>query len=151
MNIYHTIIPVGATILNVFVMYFAYNMYVKRKTFSFPQTGFLYNLSYHEWYIDKFYSAAIVKPVLALSKASSWFDKNVIDGFINLLKNIVITLAKITAWIDKYIIDGLLHLLTAIVQQIGNFARNFQSGKIQYYLFSMLAIILAIFLFKTLF
>lgn len=147
LDIYHTIIPVGATIVNIFVMYFAYNMYVKRKTFAFPQTGFLYKLSYHEWYIDKFYDAAIVKPVLALSKTSSWFDKNVIDGFINLLKNVVLMLSKIAAFTDKYIIDGLLHLLTAIVQQIGNFARNFQSGKIQYYLFSMLVIVLALFIY----
>ena len=147
LDIYHTIIPVGATILNVFVMYFAYNMYVKRKTFAFPQTGFLYNLSYHEWYIDKFYNTVIVKPIMALSKTASWFDKYVIDGFINLLKNTVLILSKIAAFIDKYIIDGLLHLLTAIVQQIGNFARNFQSGKIQYYLFSMLVIVLALFIY----
>ncbi len=147
LDIYHTIIPVSATILNVFVMYFAYSMYVKRKTFAFPQTGFLYHLSYHEWYIDKLYNAAIVKPIMALSKASSWFDRYVIDGFINLLKNLVLILSKIAAFIDKYIIDGLLHLLTAIVQQIGNFARNFQSGKIQYYLFSMLVIVLALFIY----
>jgi NADH-quinone oxidoreductase subunit L len=146
-DIYHTIIPVGANILNVFVIYFAYNMYVKRKTFAFPQTGFLYRFSYNQWYIDKFYHKAIVKPVLALTRSASWFDKRVIDGFISLLKNIVLILAKITAWVDKYIIDGLLHLLTAIVQQIGNFARNFQSGKIQYYLFSMLAIVLAVFIY----
>lgn len=149
-DIYHTIIPVGANVVNIFVMYFAYSMYVKRKTFEFPQTGWLYKLSYHEWYFDKFYGKAIVKPVLALTKAASWFDKKVIDGLINLLKNIVLILAKIAAWIDKYIIDGLLHLLTAIVQQIGNFARNFQSGKIQYYLFSMLAIVLVLFIYYLL-
>jgi len=147
LDIYHTIIPVGATIVNIFVMYFAYNMYAKRKTFEFPQKGFLYNLSYNEWYIDKFYNAAIVKSVLGLANTVSWVDRNVIDGFIHLLRNVVIVISKLTAWIDKYIIDGLLHLLTAIVQQIGNFARNFQSGKIQYYLFSMLVIVLALFIY----
>jgi len=148
-DIYHTIIPIGANILNIFVLYAAYYIYVKRNSFVFDQKGFLFRLSYHEWYIDKIYGAVIVKPVLALSKGVSWFDKYIIDGLINLLKNIVLILSKITAWTDKYIIDGLLHLLTGIVQQIGNFARNFQSGKIQYYLFSMLAIILALFILKT--
>jgi len=147
LDIYHTIIPVGATIVNIFVMYFAYNMYVKRKTFAFPQHGFLYKLSHREWYIDDIYNAAIIKPVLALTNIAKWFDKHVIDGIIHLLKNIVIALSKVTAWIDKYIIDGILHLLAAVVQQIGNFVRNFQSGKIQYYLFSMLAIILAMFIY----
>jgi NADH-quinone oxidoreductase subunit L len=147
-DIYHTIIPAGANILIVVVMYVVYTIYVKRNTWSFPQTGFLFRLSYHEWYFDKIYNRVIVKPILALSRSSSWFDKYIIDGFIHLLKNVVIGLAKITAWIDKYIIDGLLHLLATLVQQIGNFARSFQSGKIQYYLFSMLAIILALFILK---
>lgn len=145
-NIYHTIIPAGVNILNVVIIYMAYAIYVKRNSWSFPQTGFLFRLSYHEWYIDKIYLQVIVKPILALSRGASWFDKNIIDGFINLLKNAVLLLSKLSAWIDKYIIDGLLHLLTSIVLGIGNFARNFQSGKIQYYLFSMLAIILALFI-----
>ncbi len=151
LNIYHSIIPIGANILNILVLYAAYAIYVKRNTFTFDQKSFLFRLSYHEWYIDKFYSAAIVKPVLALSRGISWFDKNIIDGFINLLKNVVLILSTITAWMDKYIIDGFLHLLTTIVQQSGNFARSFQSGKVQYYLFSMLAIILALFILKTIF
>jgi len=149
LDIYHTIIPIGANILNILVIYVAYAIYVKRNTFAFDQKGFLFRLSYHEWYIDKIYHIAIVKPILSLSRGVSWFDKNIIDGFINLLKNVVLIISNITAWMDKYIIDGILHLLTAIVQQIGNFARNFQSGKIQYYLFSMLAIILALFILKT--
>ena len=128
------------------VIYFAYAVYVKRNSYTFPQTGLLFKLSYHEWYIDKIYNSIIVQPVLAISRSASWFDRNIIDGFINLLKNTVLILSKITAWIDKYIIDGLLHLLTSITLGIGNFARNFQSGKIQYYLFSMLAIILAVFI-----
>jgi len=150
-DIYHTIVPIGVNILNVFVIYAAYAIYVKRNTYSFPQTGFLFRLSYHEWYIDKTYNSIIVKPILALSKSASWFDRHIIDGFINLLKSTVITLSKITAWTDRNIIDGFLHLLVTIVQGIGNFARNFQSGKIQYYLFSMLAIILALVILKTVF
>ncbi len=145
-NIYHSIIPIGANILNIFVIYWAYDIYYKRNTFSFPQTTFWFRLSYHEWYFDQFYNKAIVKPVLALTRCASWTDKYIIDGFIHLLKNIVLGLSKLSAWTDKNIIDGFLHLLVSIVQGIGNFARNFQSGKIQYYLFSMLAILLALFI-----
>jgi NADH-quinone oxidoreductase subunit L len=59
-------------------------------------------------------------------------------------------LAKLAAWTDQYIIDGFLYLVTAIVNAIGNFARRFQGGKVQYYLYSMLVAILVIFLLKTL-
>lgn len=88
---------------------------------------------------------------MALSGASRWFDRNIIDGFIHLLQRVGIGLSLIAKWTDKYIVDGLLHLLANIVLGIGNFARSFQSGKIQYYLFSMLAVILALFIFKLLF
>jgi len=87
---------------------------------------------------------------MALSKTARWIDINIIDGFIHLLTNISLVAAKIAEWTDRYIIDGLLHLITSIVMAIGNFARRFQNGKVQYYLFSMLAVILAIFIIKTL-
>ena len=145
-NIYHSIIPIGANILNVLVIYAAYDIYYRRNTFSFGQKGFLFRLSYHEWYFDKLYNKIIVQPILALTRFASWFDKHVIDGFIHLLETIVLSLSKLSAWTDKYIIDGFLHLLVSIVRGIGNVARNFQSGKIQYYLFSMLAILLALFI-----
>jgi len=75
LDIYHTIILVGVNILNVLVIYMAYAVYVKRNSWSFPQTGFLFRLSYHEWYIDKIYMQIIVKSILALSRGASWFEK----------------------------------------------------------------------------
>ena len=149
-NIYHTIVPVGINILSLFIMYWAYSVYVMQKALPLPESGWLFRLSYHEWYIDKIYNKIIVEPVLALGKLARWFDINIIDGFIHLLQRIGIACAKITDWTDRNIIDGLLHLIAAIVLGIGNFARSFQGGKVQYYLFSMLAILLAIFLFKIL-
>jgi NADH-quinone oxidoreductase subunit L len=147
-NLYHVVIPALVVILSVVVMYGAYMAYVKRNSWSFPQTGLLYRLSSHEWYIDKFYNRVIVRFVMWLSNALYWFDKNIIDGFVNLLEKIGTILAGIAAWCDKYVVDGLLHFIAGIVQAIGNFARRFQSGKIQYYLFSMLLVLIAVFIFK---
>nr|WP_067059865.1 NADH-quinone oxidoreductase subunit L [Mucilaginibacter sp. L294] len=147
-NLYHVIIPLLVVILSVVVMYSAYVAYVKRNSWSFPQKGLLYRLSFHEWYIDKFYNRVIVRFIMWFSNALYWFDKNIIDGIVNLLEKIGIALAGIAAWSDKHIVDGLLHLVAGIVQAIGNFARRFQSGKIQYYLFSMLLVLIAVFIFK---
>jgi NADH-quinone oxidoreductase subunit L len=149
-NIYHTIIPVGVNILSLFVIYSAYAIYLKRNSWSFPQTGFLYRLSYNQWYIDAIYMRFIVAPFMAISRAAFSFDRKVIDGFVNLLPNVVVFIAKIAAWFDYYIIDGVSRLLTFIVESIGQFVRRFQRGKIQYYLFSMLAIVLALFILKIL-
>lgn len=149
-NIYHTIIPIGVNILSVFVMYAAYAIYVKKNAFSFSQTGFLYRLSYNQWYLDKIYKKVIVKPVLGLGKTCFWFDRNIIDGLIHLIERTSRMMANLAAWCDKYIVDGFLHLTAALVQSIGNFARKFQNGKVQYYLYSMLLIVLVLFILKIL-
>jgi len=148
-NIYHTIVPVGVNILSLFLMYWAWAVYSGRKLLVFPQTGFLFRVSYHEWYIDRFYNQVIVKAVMALSKALSWIDRKVLDGFINGLSNLVVRISKIAAWFDYNIIDGISRLLTFIVQITGNFVRRFQGGKVQYYLFSMLAIVLALIVYLS--
>ncbi len=149
-NIYHTIVPVGVNILSLFIIYWAWAVYTGRKILVFPQTGFLFHLSYREWYFDKFYNKVIVGAIMGLSKALSWFDRKVIDGFINGLSTLTIAISKIAAWFDYNIIDGISRLLTFIVQITGNFVRSFQGGKIQYYLFSMLAAVLALFILKIL-
>jgi NADH-quinone oxidoreductase subunit L len=149
-NIYHTIIPIGVNIMSVFVMYAAYSIYVKQNTFSFPQTGFLYRLSYNQWYLDKIYKKVIVKPILGLGKTCFWFDRNIIDGLIHLIERTSRMVASLTTWCDKYIVDGFLHSIAALVQSMGNFARKFQNGKVQYYLYSMLLIVLVLFILKIL-
>jgi NADH-quinone oxidoreductase subunit L len=149
-NIYHTIIPVGLNIFSLLVIYWGWSVYIKEKALPLRESGFLFRLSYNEWYIDKIYNKFIIVPVMAISKSAGWFDGNIIDGFIHLLAKFGIACSKIAQWADRYIIDGILNLIASIVMGIGNFARNFQGGRVQYYLFSMLAIILAIFLFKIL-
>jgi NADH-quinone oxidoreductase subunit L len=149
-SIYHTIIPVLVNIISVVVLYAAYVIYTKPNGFKFQQSGFLYRLSYNQWYLDAIYQRFIVKPVLRLCSATFWVDRNVIDGFLHLLARISGYIAKLTAWTDEHIVDGFLHLMASIVQSIGNFARRFQNGKIQYYLYSMLVIVLVLFILKIL-
>jgi len=150
-NIYHTIIPVLVNLVAVGVLYWAWSIYIKLKALPLPESGFLFRLSYNEWYIDKLYQKVIIMPVMALSKTARWFDIKIIDGFIHLLANIGLAGARLAEWFDRYIIDGILHLTASLVMAIGNFARRFQNGRVQYYLFSMLAVILVIFILKTVF
>ncbi len=147
-NVYHTLIPVGVNVLSLLVIYAAYAVYVKRRSNPFPQTGVLFNLSFNGWYFDAIYNILIVKPVLILSRCLFWFDRTVIDGFVNLLGSAAVALAKMSDWLDRNIVDGFLNLLVAVVGTIGNFFRRFQAGKVQYYLFSMLVVILVLFILK---
>ncbi|MCC8408919.1 NADH-quinone oxidoreductase subunit L [Mucilaginibacter sp. UR6-1] len=149
MNIYHTLIPIGVNIFCVMVVYLAYAMYVKRNYVA-HQNSRLFKLSYNQWYIDAFYNKVIVNSVLALSRLLYWFDRTVIDGLVNLLRNIVGELSSLAQWTDRYIVNGIIYLITVLVRRIGNLARLFQGGKVQYYLYSMLAVVLLVFIFKLL-
>lgn len=147
-NLYHVLVPLIVVILSVVVMYVAFVIYVKRNTWSFPQKGLLFRISFNEWYIDRFYNRVIVRLVIWLSNALYWFDKKVVDGFVNSLEKVGRAIAGVAAWFDKNIVDGLLHLVAGIVQGIGGFARRFQNGKIQYYLYSMLLVLITVFILK---
>lgn len=150
-NVYHVIVPVAVNIFSLLVIYAAYVIYAKRKVSSFSQTNVFWQLSFNEWYFDQFYKKYIVKTVTILGRSVFWWDRSVIDGFIHTLAKIVMVLSKLSTWVDRYIVDGFLHLVTDVVQSVGNFARRFQGGKVQYYLYSMLVIILALFILKIVF
>ena len=147
-SIYAAIVPVLVSVVSLGIIYAAYIIYAKRNVWSVPQTGLLYRMSFHEWYIDRLYNRVIVKFVLWFSNALYGFDRKVIDGFVNLLGKIGLCIAKFTAWADKYIVDGFLLMAAELVQTIGNFARRFQGGKVQYYLYSMLLAVIAVFILK---
>ncbi|MFD1256448.1 NADH-quinone oxidoreductase subunit L [Mucilaginibacter terrae] len=149
-SIYHTIIPAGINIASVFIVYWAFAVYIQQSKLVFSQTNFLFRLSYHHWYIDTFYRQVIVKAVLLLSNALFWLDRIIVDGFLHLLQLTLILLSGLAAWTDRYIVDGTLLLITQLVKLMGDFFRGFQSGRVQYYLFSMLAIVLAVFIIKLL-
>ncbi|MDT3404836.1 NADH-quinone oxidoreductase subunit 5 family protein [Mucilaginibacter terrae] len=149
-NIYHTIIPIGINILSVMVVYWAFAVYIQQRKLVFPQHNFWFRLSYNQWYIDAFYRNVLVKAVLLFSNFLFWIDRNIIDGLIDKLQQLTAILSSLSAWTDKYIVDGFLHFVAALVKAIGNFFRGFQSGRVQYYLFSMLAVLLAVFIIKLL-
>ncbi|MEO6151458.1 MAG: proton-conducting transporter membrane subunit, partial [Mucilaginibacter sp.] len=146
-EIYHAAIPPVVTIFSVILMAVAYIIYVKPTLL--PQKGPLFKLSYNEWYVDSDYNKFVVKGVLLLSNGLYWVDRNVIDGFINLLTGITKWLAGLSAWADRYVVDGILYLITVLVKRTGNLVRLFQGGKVQYYLYSMLAAVLIVFILKS--
>jgi NADH-quinone oxidoreductase subunit L len=147
-NMFHYLIPVLVNVFSVVVIYGAYTVYVKRNTWSFPQGGLLFRISCNEWYIDKFYNQVVVRFIMWLSNALYWFDSKVVDGFVNLLQKVAVCIAGFANWFDKHIVDGILHLVAGVVYGIGGFARRFQGGKIQYYLYSMLLVLITVFILK---
>lgn len=149
-NVYHTIVPAMVNVMSVFVVYWAYAVYIQQRNLVFTQKAFLFRLSYHQWYVDTFYQKVIVKAVMVFSRSLFWFDRQVIDGLIHCLTKAGKFLGGLSAWADRYLVDGFLFLITQVVKGIGSFFRSFQGGKVQYYLYSMLILMLTLFIIKIL-
>jgi len=148
---YAILVPVGVTIMSLLVIYYAWLIYSNRRGNPFPQQGILFNLACSEWYFDAIYERVIIKPILFIGRACFWTDRRVIDGFIVLFAKAAIVFSRIAAFTDREIIDGFINLLVKLVRGIGNLVRLFQGGRVQYYLYSMLMAIAAIFILKIFF
>jgi len=111
----------------------------------------LFNLACSEWYFDAIYERVIIKPILFIGRACFWTDRRVIDGFIILFAKLALAFSRLAAFTDREIIDGFINLLVKLVRGIGNLVRLFQGGRVQYYLYSMLMAIAAIFILKIFF
>ncbi|RCH56898.1 NADH-quinone oxidoreductase subunit L [Mucilaginibacter hurinus] len=146
-SVYHSLIPGVLTASSLVVIATAFFLYIRSKASA--HSGPLFRVSYNEWYVDKDYNKFVVQGVLLLSNALYWFDRNIIDGIINLFSSITKALAALSAWADRYIVDGVIYLLTVLVRRTGNFVRMFQVGRVQYYLYSMLAAVLILFILKS--
>lgn len=147
-NAYHTIIPAAVNLTGLLVMYICYRWYVKPGFGGVSHSNFLYRFSHGQWYFDSICNVLIVKPVNAFAKSSSWFERKIIDGIINLTGHAGLWCSVISAWFDKYIIDALVNNSAFLAKKIGNLVRHFQTGRLQHYLISMLLFVLAFFVFK---
>lgn len=90
---------------------------------------------HHAFYFDAGYRWLIGKPVLALAEATAKVDVRWLDGFLHSLAYIQVTCAHLIAWVDKAIVDGAIRFAAALARSIGAFARSFQGGQIQLYIF----------------
>ena len=147
-NAYHTIIPATVNIISVFLIYLCYRWYVKQGFSVVPETNVFYRFSENQWYFDRLYDSLIVKPVGVFSRANYWFEQRVLDGAVNLTGTIGIGLSSVSAWFDKYVIDAMVNGAASLAKRIGDFARHFQTGRLQHYLVTMLLFVLTFFVLK---
>jgi NADH-quinone oxidoreductase subunit L len=148
-NTFSQLIPIMVGVLSVAVVLIAYAVYVQQNMQWLKSSGFLFKISFNQWYVDRFYNRVVVSGTVGFSRFFWWFDNNVVDGIVKLLAGIGLVLSRLAAWIDQHIVDGFIHLITLIIKQAGNFVRGFQTGRVQGYLLTMLLIVLALYILKT--
>jgi NADH-quinone oxidoreductase subunit L len=87
------------------------------------------------FYIDHFYKFVYNKTIKPISLTAEFTDRKVIDGIIHRSVFAQVTLAHAIGWFDRYIIDGFVNFMTSVSQGIGAIFRNLQGGKVQLYIF----------------
>lgn len=146
-SLYHTLVPVFATLLSLSMFAIAWRWYAKG-TYPLRGRGLLYRLSFHQGYVDRFYHVALVDPLLRLSRFFVTIDRLVVDGVVDGCGRIGRLFAGLAAWFDHYVVDGLVRFVGKMAFWLGNVLRRTQTGRVQYYLFTMFFIVLMVLIYQ---
>ena len=123
----------------------------RRGAFERPGMGLVARLSRSHFFLDDFYTKGISQPLLRFSAALGRFDKQIVDGFVNLAANTVVrenrlyTLSGLSAWFDRNVIDRIVNGLAQSAMALGKRFRKVQGGDLQKYLVYTLLALLALF------
>jgi len=84
--------------------------------------------------IDRFYTWAIVEPVIRASSLANRIDGRWIDKLLHLAAYVPVTLAHLTQWFDRNMINGVVNNTGKAALGVGAMARSIINGKIQSYI-----------------
>jgi NADH-quinone oxidoreductase subunit L len=94
----------------------------------------------NRWYFDELYSAAVVRPALAVAGWFKRFDLGVIDGIIHAVARLTVRVSRWDGLVDRYVVDGLVNLTGNVFYRVGAGLREVQTGYLRsYVLFLVLA------------
>jgi NADH:ubiquinone oxidoreductase subunit 5 (subunit L)/multisubunit Na+/H+ antiporter MnhA subunit len=100
----------------------------------------LYTLFRNKYYFDEAYSALIVRPVLALSRAFLRFDLKVIDGAVNGSAFLTRFLSFVVGVFDAKVVDGAANGAADVCRGLGAAIRRGQTGRFQSYAMGLAAL-----------
>ena len=90
---------------------------------------------YHAFYIDAGYKWLANGPLMTLADVTARVDVKWLDGALHAMAYVQLTVAYLVGWVDRAVVDGFVRLVAAIARAVGSFARSFQGGQIQLYIF----------------
>ncbi|MCU1229784.1 MAG: NADH:ubiquinone oxidoreductase subunit [Acidobacteria bacterium] len=96
--------------------------------------SFIHQVLENKYYVDEIYNATAIGGTVKLARALSWFDANILDGLVNLVRHItVIVLGHGSSMFDKYVVDGAVNGVGAGAREGSSALRRMQSGFVQNY------------------
>jgi NADH-quinone oxidoreductase subunit L len=95
---------------------------------------------------DTFYQKYIADSTLKIAEYVYLADSKLIDGAINSLSVTTQKMSKLASFFDAYLVDGVVKFFTKIVRGFGRLFVGLQSGQLQWYLPSVIFLLLLIYL-----
>jgi len=128
------VVSVGVALLGIWA---AYQFYLKNPSIPeklATRFGGVYRLLYNKYYVDQIYDALFVNRTKDLATTLGAFDRGVINGLgVDGVGWLTRTISTISSWFDKWIIDGILNLVARIVYVLSYPVRMLQSGRVGSY------------------
>ena len=122
----------------------AYLMYGRR---SVPTDWFyryvkgFYRVLRNKYYIDEFYSVSVIRPGIRFAYMINWFDRYIIDGFVNLVARVTVIVSKGVHFFDLGFIDGIVNWTARETYNSGQRLRQLQTGNISGYAIVMFGVL----------
>jgi len=140
-----------STLVAVAGWFTAYHFYIQRPeraTELAEKYAFAYQVLLNKYYIDEFYQAFIVRPVMWATTAFWTVDERIVDGVVNATATFTRLYANWSGLFDRWVVDGSVNGVAVLVQSGARLFRLAQTGIVQNYL---LVMTLGVFVFATLY
>jgi NADH-quinone oxidoreductase subunit L len=108
--------------------------------------AFAHQVLLNKYYVDEFYHAFVVRPIMWAMNALWTFDGTVIDGIVNGFGKFTRLYSNWSGLVDRQVVDGSVNGVAVLVRSGSQVFRLVQTGIVQNYL---LVMALGVFVFAT--
>ena len=146
---FHLITTVISILLIAIGLVYSFRKYYNKPVIGRMEKplSFLQKLSRTNWFLDNIYQKMILNPLMVISKYSALFEDKIIDRAVNTLGIFVTVLSHIAGWFDRAIVDGFVNLTVFTTGRIGVITKSVQGGKVQQYILAaIIGLLIVIFL-----
>jgi len=122
--------------------------YTERTDQLATKYAFAHQTLLNKYYVDEFYYAYVVRPIMWLMDKLWGFDGTIVDGIVNGVGKFTRLYANWSGLVDRFVVDGSVNGVGVLVRGGSQMFRLVQTGIVQNYL---LVMALGVFVFTTIY
>ena len=122
--------------------------YTERTDQLATKYAFAHQTLMNKYYVDEFYHAYVVRPIMWLMDKLWGFDGTIVDGMVNGVGKFTRLYSNWSGLVDRFVVDGSVNGVGVLVRSGSQMFRLVQTGIVQNYL---LVMALGVFVFATIY